>query len=379
MSDNRLEKDPLISKLVLDAMDIWAVEEDHSEIEESYREYRRYLFRKWVFMGICAVVAVIVTGIALTVGEYDIGFLESYQILWGHITGNIEDPLKDYIIINLRLPRIAIGMIAGVGLAVAGVVMQSTMRNPLADPYTTGVSSGALFGATLAMTAGATIASGQYSLVINAFVFSLIPTMVIVFVSKLKNASPTVMIMSGIAVMYIFNAMTTVMMLWADPNDLGAVYEWQVGTLANASWGEIPLMLAVTAVGVMLMQLFSRKLNVLSTGDECANALGVDASKLRIVNLLVVAFISAAIVSFTGLIGFVGLVAPHVVRMFIGPDNKYLIPASALFGATLLIAADLLGRTVIAPATLQVGVITAFLGGPLFLWLIIRRKSDMWG
>ena len=179
--------------------------------------------------------------------------------------------------------------------------------------------------------------------------------------------------------MYIFNALTTVMMLWANPNDMAEVYRWQVGSLTKGSWSHIPIVLAVVAAGIVVIQLLSRKLNVLSTGDDNANSMGVDASRLRTVNLVIVSLVAAAVVSFTGLIGFVGLVSPHMVRMVIGPDNRYLVIGSAAFGAAMLILADLVGRTIIAPAVLEVGVITAFLGGPVFLWLMMKKNSEIWG
>lgn len=380
--DGSIASDPTLSREVIDAVTEWDCETtDDTKEEEAFEVYDKYILKKWLFIAGCVLITITVMGIALTVGEYDIKFLESYELLWHHICGDVSEAndLKDYIVVNLRMPRIVAGVIAGIGLAVAGVVMQSTLMNPLADPYTTGVSSGASFGATIAITAGATIVSGQYAIVTNAFLFALIPTAVILLVSKLKNASPTTMIMSGIAIMYIFNACTTVLMLWSDPNDMAAVYEWQVGTLAKASWDEIPIMLTVTLIGTILLQSLSRKLNVLSAGDDLANSLGIDANKLRMVMMIIVALMSASIVSFTGLIGFVGLVAPHVVRLFIGSDNRYLIPAAAIFGAMLLVVADLVGRTIISPATLQVGVVMAFLGGPVFLWLIVRNKSQVWG
>ncbi len=374
--------DPLISDLVSASVEKWAdaTAIDRTKVDSTLESYHRYVFRKWIFIAACILIAVVVIGVSLTIGDYGIGFFETYEIIIKHLLGTIteEEELKEYIIITLRMPRIVIGLIAGAGLAVAGAVMQSILKNPLADPYTTGVSSGALFGATLAMTMGATLSTGQYPIVINAFVFSLIPMAVILVVSKLKNASPTVMIMAGIAVMYIFNAFTTVLKLWADPNDLATVYQWQVGSLSMAGWPAVPIMLVVTVAGVIMMQLASRKLNVLSTGDENAKAMGINVDRMRIICMSIVAMVSAVIVSFTGLIGFIGILAPHVVRLFIGADNRYLIPASAVFGSMLLILADLIGRTVIAPTVLQVGVITAFLGGPLFLWLIIRKKS-VWG
>lgn len=374
------EADPRISRIVSRKVTRWLRDDAGTEQqEESFQDYRRYVARKWVFMAICVVVTVLVMGLAVTYGTYNIGFLESYQIIWDHINGNIVNTTKDHIIVNLRMPRIVVGIVAGAGLAVAGAVMQSTLMNPLADSYTTGVSSGASFGATLAMTMGMTAASGSHAIVVNAFLFALIPTAMIIATSKMKNASPTTMIMAGIAIMYIFNAFTTVLMLWADESTLAEVYQWQVGTLAGTSWDEVPIMIVVVLVGIIAVQLLSRKLNVLATGDETARALGVDASMMRIILLTLVALMAAAVVSFTGLIGFVGLVTPHIVRIFIGADNRYLIPASALAGSALLVTADLLGRAILSPVVLQVGVVMAFIGGPMFLWLLMRKDSKVWG
>ena len=299
--------------------------------------------------------------------------------LWNHITGNVQDVIEDIVVVRDRLPRVCVAVLAGAGLAVAGAGMQSILKNPLAEPYTTGVSSGAIFGASLSIVFGFSLFGGDYALVGNAFVFSLIPVAFILMISKMKNASPTTMIMGGIAIMYIFNAMTTVIRLWSDPDSLSALYSWEVGTLAYAKWDNLLLMLPITLFGIVAIGALSRQLNVLSTGDENARTLGVDADRLRIIILLVVAFMTAAIVSYVGLIGFVGLVAPHVVRMVIGADNRFLIPASIAFGAAVLLIADLIGKTIIAPATIQVGVIMAFLGGPMFIWLLVRKNTKVWG
>ena len=378
MIDSSIDDDHTLSPKVRRAVRKWDSPIETEELKESFESYHSYVLRKWIFMIACIVICIVTMGYTLTVGSYNIGFFETYSILWEHITGNVTDAMKDMIIVDYRMPRIIGGIIAGASLAVAGAAMQSTLMNPLADPYTTGVSSGASFGATMAMVLGVSIGSGSLTIVLNAFIFSLVPTAIIVMFARMKASSPTVMIMAGIAVMYIFNAMTTVMMLMADPNDLQAVYEWQVGSLGRMTWDGVPAMVGVTVIGVIIVQFLSKKLNVLAAGDDMANSLGVSANNLRTIIMIVVALMAAAIVSFTGLIGFVGLVVPHVVRLFIGADNRYLIPASATFGAALLILADLVGRVVIAPATLQVGVITAFLGGPMFLWLILRKKSKLW-
>ncbi len=358
----------------------WAAEDDVTtqDSQDTIKSYRVSEIRKLTFVIVCVVAAVIVAGLSITYGTMDIGFFECYQVIWNHITGNIEDKLIDYIIVDERLPRIAAALITGAGLAIAGCVMQSVMKNPLADPYTTGISSGAGFGAALAVTLGISIVGGNYALVVNAFVFALIPMAMMLGVGKLKQASPTMMIMAGMAIMFMFNAFTTVLKLQADPDALAKLYAWTVGTVADCKWPEITLMFAVVAVGVILTQMFSRKLNILATGDDSAKAMGLDVENLRIVLLLIISLVVATVVSFTGLIGFVGLVAPHVCRIFVGADNRYLVLSSAMFGAVLLEVADFVGRTVIAPATLQVGVVTAFIGGPMFLYLIMRQKKSTW-
>lgn len=374
------------SECVSDSLRTWRDDSEESEVQfrESSGEYRRSIVLKIGFIIVCVVVAFLVIGVTLTIGDYDIGFLETYQILWDHITGNVptdpSDPMytKDSVIWDLRLPRILTGVLAGAALAVAGATMQTTMKNPLADPYTTGISSGASFGATIAICMGVSFAGGGYVVVVNAFIFSLIPTALIVIVSKMRGASPTTMVMAGIAVMYIFNAFTTVIKLFADPESLSSLYQWSVGSINGTRWDDVLVMVPFVIVGTVVIQLLSRQLNVLISGDDSAKTLGIDADRLRTVSILVIALMTAAVVSFTGLIGFVGLVCPHVVRMFIGSDNRYLIPASAAFGIALLLFADLVGRVLIAPTVLPVGVITAFIGGPLFLYLIVKQRRSAW-
>lgn len=359
-------------------------DDDSAEEDRMDRDYRRYILSKWILILACIAICTVVVGLAITVGEYPIGFGESYWTIWNHLFGTVptdhSDPLyiMDHVVWDLRLPRIVIGVISGAGLAVAGAAMQSTLKNPLADPYTTGISSGAAFGATIAICYGVGILGSNGSIVINAFIFALVPTAVIALISMTRKVSPIGMILAGIAIMYIFTAMTTVLKLWANPDDLASVYRWEVGSFEGLDWGDVPIMAAVTILGSVFLALVSSKMNVLATGDENAKALGVDASKLRLACLVVVTLVTASIVSFTGVIGFVGLVAPHVVRIFIGSDNRYLIPASMALGAALLLVADLIGRTVIAPAVLEVGVVTAFIGGPLFLYLVIRQKKEAW-
>ena len=368
------------------AIDQWLVRDRRVTAAEQVVNYHGYIWKKVLFIILCAVGAFLISGVALTVGPYDISVLESYRVIWdvivGTVTGADLSALKetsDYRVIwEMRLPRIVTGVLTGFGLAAAGVVMQCILRNPLADPYTTGISSGASFGATLAIGLGISVAGmSGYAVAANAFLFSLIPTAIILFVSKMKGASPTTMVMAGIAVMYIFNAMTTMIKLWVDSDTLANIFVWSVGSIEIGSWDNIGIMFVFVLLASIAMMVMSRRLNVLSAGDESARSIGVDANRMRILALLVVSFITAGIVSFTGLIGFVGLVCPHIARIFVGSDVRYLLPASAFFGSALIMFADIVGRTV-TESTLQVGVITAFIGGPLFLWLIIRQKREVW-
>lgn len=375
-TNGQAEKQDYVKK----AISIWNSEDDlnDSESTKAIRDYRLSELKKLLFTICCVVGAALVAGLSITYGVSNISFTQCYEIIWQHITGNIQDKTLDYIVVHERLVRIVAALVTGAGLAIAGCVMQSVMKNPLADPYTTGISSGAGFGAALAVTLGITIVAGDYSLVVNAFVFSLIPMFVMLSIGKLKKCSPTMMVMAGIAIMFMFNSFTTVLKLQADPDALAKLYSWTVGTVQDVKWSNIPIMAGVVIAGTTIVQFLSRKLNILATGDDNAKAMGLNVEDLRVVLLMLISLVVATVVSFTGLIGFVGLVAPHVCRIFVGADNRYLVISSAMFGAVLLEVADFVGRTVIAPATLQVGVVTAFIGGPMFLYLILRQNKSTW-
>ncbi|MBE6524337.1 MAG: iron ABC transporter permease [Thermoplasmata archaeon] len=379
MSENKLEDDHILSADVVNSVKDWNTDYSNDAMfADTVKDFNSSIMKKFIFIAFFLVVIIVVTSIAITVGAVDIGFFEVYEIIWQHLTNNVVSDY-DYIVFEMRLPRVVAGIIAGAGLAICGVIMQSVLKNPLADPYTTGVSSGASFGAVIAMTLGFTAAFGSNSLVILAFAFSLVPTMVIAMMSRFANASPTTVIMAGIGIMYIFNAVTTVLMLWADSSALNQIFYWQTGSLALVKgWESIPVMFAVVLFGILISMFISGKLNVLATGDDSAKALGINADRMRLLCLVLTGIVSAAIVSYTGLIGFVGLVTPHIVRMFIGADNRYLVPASAIFGAALMIVADVIGRVIIYPSALPVGVVMSFIGGPIFLWMVIKRNSSAW-
>lgn len=349
-------------------------------------EYHALIAKKLLFIAVCAVVLVVAIGLSLGIGSTHIGFSRVYQLLFEHICGadfepGSADDIDDVVIWDYRLPRTLFAIIAGAVLAVAGVAMQGVMNNPLADPYTTGISSGACFGVSVAIIMGFTLVEnsfGNLALVVNSFVFSMIPIAMIVAVAPRTRSSPATLILAGTAIAYIFNALNTLMMVSTDSETLAEVYRWQVGSIEDIIWDDIPLVLMVSVVGIIVISLLSRQLNILSLGESSAKSLGIDVDNLRIILLLMMAFMVAAVVSYAGIIGFLGLVSPHIVRMLIDSDNRYVIPASALFSAALLLVCDILCRLISPNGEVAVGVIVSFIGAPIFLYLLVRRDSNIW-
>ena len=286
--------------------------------------------------------------------------------------------LADVCVWNLRLPRIVLGIVAGIGLGLAGAVMQAILRNPLASPYTLGISSGAGFGASLAILAGAGIVGGKYLIIGNAFVFALLVSFIILGLSSRKGATPETMILAGIAMMYLFGAMTTILQYFGEAEAVKEAVFWMVGDLNRASWSVVTIVSVVIALCAPYLMAKSWDLNVMGAGDETAKSLGVNVKRTRVTTMVVSTVMVATIVCFTGTIGFIGLVAPHMTRLAIGGDNKYVLPVSGLLGAVILISADLVARRIIAPVILPVGAVTAFMGAPLFLYLIMRRRREYW-
>ena len=344
-------------------------------------QYHRYTRRKLLFIALCIVAMFLIMGYAATIGSSDISFVEVYKTIWDHFFNpDNVNPDYDWAIFTIRLPRIMAGLIVGMTLGVAGAAMQSMMKNPLADPYTTGISSGASFGATLALGLGITIAGigGSMGVILFAFIFSLIPAAVIIIVSSMRRTTAATMILAGIAVMYLFNACTTLIKIGLSDASLASVFNWSVGDLSGVSWSNCGVMLCFTVAGTLILMMMAKKLNILITGDKNATALGLDAHKLRMILLVMISLMAASVVCFTGIIGFIGLVSPHIVRMFLGSDNRYLIPAAAVFGGVLLMISDLISRVILAPTFLPVGVITAFIGGPIFLYLLVKQRKTVW-
>lgn len=342
-------------------------------------DYQTYLNRKvhWIIAG--AILSFALFVMAISVGAIAIPPVEVIQSLLG-ITVSEK---WDRIVWNIRLPQAIAALIAGIGLSIAGVAMQSILRNPLASPFTLGISSAGAFGAAVSIVllgtgniqstvANPVSISNPYLTTIVAFIFCMIATGIILLISHLKGASPEVMILTGVALSSLFSAGVMFLQYFSNDAQLAAVVYWTFGDVGRATWDMLPLMAVVVGAGTLYFIANRWNYNAIDAGDETAQGLGVDVSRVRLAGMTIAALISAVIVALLGVIGFVGLVCPHMVRRIIGDDQRFLIPGSAVMGAILLLASDTVARVIVAPYVLPVAVLTAFMGAPVFIFLLFR-------
>ncbi len=344
-------------------------------------EYHHLIARRLLILAISMAAIILIVGF-LSLSVYDnISLKESYMVIWNHICGNSYDKVTeanywwaDRYIWNRVIPHALVAILAGASLAICGSLMQPVMNNPLADPYSTGISSGACFGAVAALIVGFSFSSsfGESGIVGNAFIGALIPAIIVIVLSEKIKMTPATLILTGTAISYFFNSMVTYMMVMADPDTIRDAYIWQTGSMDGMTWDSVPVMLVITIIGSIIIMYLSPKLNIMATGDNSAISMGVDVHKFRIFSLVIMAVMTAAVVSYTGIIGFIGLVAPHLVRLVIGSDNRYVIPISMAFGAALLLIADYIALTILS---IPVGVIMGLIGSPVFFALIVWQNK----
>lgn len=335
--------------------------------------------KKIMFIALCALLIVVTFVYYLKVGFYSTTMSDVFKTISAHLSGKPVDYQAYLIIWEKRIPRALMAIFCGAGLAAGGAVIQTVLRNPLTDSYTTGISSGAFLGATVFIVLDISVISfaQNLSIVANAFLFSLIPVAAILVVSGKKRVTASKLILTGIAVMYLFSATSTLLMVSADHETLSEAYSWRIGTLANTGWISVPIVATVTIICILFLFSKSREYNIISAGEKVSQSLGVNSKKVTVVALVVVAFMTAASVSFTGTIGFVGLVGPHIARIFIGSDCRYLIPASALIGALFLLTMDAIAK-VSGDLGLPVGILSALIGAPLFVIILVKNKKTAW-
>lgn len=350
-----------------------ALQKKRIDLSRSYSKHKR---KKRLFVGILIPILVILAGIAVSTGSANISYTDVFTVIFKNIIPglNAADGHAGVIIWHLRLPRVVMGVIAGLALGSSGAVMQVVLRNPLADPYMLGIASAASFGASLAIILGIGFLENSYLIIGNAFFFSMLSAGLISNLSGRTNASPESMILTGLALLFFFQAMTTIIQYFGDADAVKAAVFWTVGNLGKADWNNVSILFPFFMIGWLLLFWRAGDLNMMNAGDDTAKSLGINVKFTRILNMIVCSLLVAGVVSFTGTIGFVGLVAPHIVRMVIGSDARYLVPASGIVGAVFLVLADTVARTVLSPVILPVGAVTAFLGVPLFVYLIIKKN-----
>jgi iron complex transport system permease protein len=343
--------------------------------------YSRFVNRKTLFLLLGVLFLFLLILFAACAGAADLTVLDVLTAIGSRfIPGIVAPPFNDAVIWTLRLPRVVMAIVCGIGLAVSGAQMQGITRNPLVSPFTLGISSAAALGASVVILSGVVLAGFGTVLVIGAaFGCSMLCAMLVFGLAKLKGASPETIILAGIALSYFFSAITSVLQFFASEQDLMAMVHWTFGTFTGVTWNEIGIVSLVVALCVPLCMKYSWDLNALSAGgDEAAKGVGVNVSRVRSVSLLLSAFMTATIISFTGIIGFVCLVSPHIARYLVGGDHRFLIPGSCIVGAILTIAADTVGRTILSPIILPISIVVSFIGVPLFLYLLLKRKQDYW-
>ncbi len=358
--------------------------EDPQDYEDLVEEYISSTKLKLLFIFILLIVCIASAVYSMTAygGGMSVGHV--IDMLIGHFNGeeypyHSEDWFDSIIVWESATPRLLFTILAGIGLAVAGASMQSTMNNPLADPYTVGVSAGACLGLAVALTLGFSInTGGTFAIAVFSFLFAMFPLAAIIILAPKTRSSPATLILAGVALSYLFNSANTIILVTSEAETLETIYVWQVGTLDRIAWANLPLATAAIGLGSVVILMLSRKLNLLVMGDASASSLGVDPDNLRIICLIAIAFIVGAIVGSAGVIGFVGLVTPHIVRTLLGSDNRYVLPAAALLSITMLLISDTICRSLEYYGGIPVGTVVSLIGAPIFLYLILRRNSRVW-
>jgi len=339
---------------------------------EKYRKKIITLSKVITFSIIMLVVLALVIVISLVLGTADISMKDIIHIITGSAAP--DDPSR-LILFRIRLPRILLAGLVGFALSIGGVVFQSILRNPLADPFILGVSSGSAFGAVLAITLGFGFAVGVPALSFAGALFTIYLVMTI-GARKIGMESSTILL-TGVIINAFFSAIIMSFISISADDKLHTMLFWLYGDLSQSKYSQLFIIAPFILISSIILFGFSKDLNIITTGEENAAQLGVEVEKVKKVSLIIVSLIMGLVVAFSGLIGFVGLIVPHLARMAFGSDHRLLIPTASIGGAIFLIVADTLARTIVSPSELPVGVITAFMGAPFFI-LLLKKRGSQW-
>lgn len=298
------------------------------------------------------------------------------SLFLGSVFVSPKDLFTSEILWQIRLPRVLLAALIGILLAISGVILQGILRNPLADPYILGISAGGAVGAAISVALGAQfVIFGLSSLPITAFVFSLLAVIMVYKLSQVAGKSATeTLVLAGVAFSAFASAVLSLIIIIT--GNLQTIYFWLLGSLSNASWSNVITVIPYVLIGCAIAYFFSKELNALLLGEEMALTMGVDVENTRLVLIGAASLMTAAAVSVSGLIGFVGLIVPHWIRLLLGPNHRLLLPISALSGALLMVVADTISRTILSPLEIPIGIIMALVGAPFFLYLLRRRRTE---
>ncbi|AWB10698.1 iron complex transport system permease protein [Thermodesulfobium acidiphilum] len=342
--------------------------------EDILKSYKSYYKKKIFIVILLFILSLLFIIFSTKTGTFNISFSD---IIFSFFNPGSREGA---VLFNVRFPRIASSFVAGVGLSIAGCVMQNVLRNPLASPFTLGVSQGAAFGACVGIVmlgqgslGSNIIINNPYFVTACAFFGSLISTFTIIFLAKLKGFSPESIVLSGVALGALFSAMIIILQYFSNEVAVASMVFWTFGDVGRAYWNEILIMFVVVTFSFVYFLLNSLNYNAMEIGDESAKSLGINVDKIRFISMIISSLITAVIVSFLGIIGFIGLVAPQAMRRIIDFDYRFILPASALSGAILLIIADIVSRTIFSPVILPIGAITSFLGAPFFIYILYLK------
>lgn len=355
--------------------------ESHASTAPSDDSVTRYLARRRRHLILLAGMAVLtlislVSDVAIGPSNYPFGDIVSALLNPGDTSS-----LLGVVVWEIRLPVALMAVLVGTSLALAGAEMQTILNNPLADPFTLGVSSAASFGAALAIVLGLGVIPIAGSLLVtgNAFVLAMLASLAIWGVSRLRGVSVQSMVLMGIAIMFFFNALLGLMQYLASPQALQQLVFWSLGSLAKASWSKVGLIVLTLMICVPVFVHAGWRLTALRLGDIHAKALGVNVGRLRLKVLLCCSLLAATAVAFVGTIGFVGLVGPHIARLLVGEDQRIFLPMAGLCGALIMSLTSIVSKTLIPGIVFPVGIITALIGLPFFVSLILRSRREIWG
>jgi len=369
-------------KTKIESLEVDGDERNNEDVSKRVlEEYGVYHGKKVLFIVVTVVLIFVTCVLCIRMGSTDLSYGDILHSLF--LKG---DSWNDTVVWDLRMPRLVAAIICGATLAMAGCVMQSVLRNPLASPFTLGISNAAAFGAALAILVASTPASFQslvtiadmsspYAVTASAFLFSMLSVVIILLLVKVTSGAPETIVLAGVALGSIFSAILSMMQYIADESTLSAIVYWQFGNLDKVGWNELATMAAVCIPSFLIFYYLRWSLNSMEAGEDVARSLGVNIHRTRLFCITLCAVVVSVIVAHVGIIGFVGLMGPHIVKRFIGNDSRYALPASMVVGALFLIVCNTFGLFAF-DSVIPVGIITSALGGPAFLVILIWRYRE---